>query len=48
MNRVNSRNGFGGDDSTINISMCVLVIFIIKSSADFPGERLTLAATVMT
>jgi len=29
MNRVNSRNGFGHDDSTINIVMAIIIIIII-------------------
>jgi len=29
MNRVNSRNDFGHDDSTINIVMAILIIIII-------------------
>ena len=30
MNRVNSRNDFGHDDSTINIVMAIIVIIIIS------------------
>jgi len=30
MNRVNSRNDFGHDDSTINIVMAIIIITIIK------------------
>jgi len=30
MNRVNSRNDFGHDDSTINIVMAIIIIIIIK------------------
>ena len=29
MNRVNSRNDFGHDDSTINIVMVIIIIIII-------------------
>jgi len=29
MNRVNSRNDFGHDDSTINIVMAIVIIIII-------------------
>jgi len=29
MNRVNSRNDFGHDDSTINIAMAIIIIIII-------------------
>jgi len=29
MNRVNSRNDFGHDDSTINIVMAIIIIIII-------------------
>jgi len=29
MNRVNSRNDFGGDDSTINIVLVIIIIIII-------------------
>jgi len=29
MNRVNSRNDFGRDDSTINIVMAIIIIIII-------------------
>jgi len=29
MNRVNSRNDFGHDDSTVNIVMAIIVIIII-------------------
>jgi len=31
MNRVNSRNDFGHDDSTINIVMAIIIIIIILS-----------------
>jgi len=30
MNRVNSRNDFGHDDSAINIVMAIIIIIIIK------------------
>jgi len=30
MNRVNSRNDFGHDDSTINIVMAIIIIIIIS------------------
>ena len=33
MNRMNSRNDFGHDDSTINIVMAIIIIFL-----DYPGE----------
>jgi len=32
MNRVNSRNDFGHDDSTINIVMAIVIIIIDRSS----------------
>ena len=32
MNRVNSRNDFGHDDSTINIVMAVMIIIIITAT----------------
>ena len=32
MNRVNSRNDFGHDDSTINIVMAIIIIIIILKS----------------
>ena len=32
MNRVNSRNDFGHDDSTINIVMAIIIIIIIMRS----------------
>ena len=31
MNRVNSRNDFGHDDSTINIVMAIIIIIIITT-----------------
>jgi len=31
MNRVNSRNDFGHDDSTINIVMAIIIIIIIMT-----------------
>jgi len=31
MNRVNSRNDFGHDDSTINIVMAIIIIIINQS-----------------
>jgi len=40
MNRVNSRNDFGHDDSTINIVMAIIIIIIIKC------EQVTLRADV--
>ena len=33
MNRVNSRNDFGHDDSTINIVMAIIIIIIITATA---------------
>ena len=33
MNRVNSRNAFGHDDSTINIVMAIITIIIITAGA---------------
>jgi len=30
MNRVNSRNGFGHDDSTINIGVCIMITFRVS------------------
>jgi len=32
MNRVNSRDDFGHDDSTINIVMAIIIIIIITSA----------------
>jgi len=29
MNRMNSRNGFGLDDSTVNIDVCIIIIILI-------------------
>ena len=34
MNRVNSRNDFGLDDSTINIVMAIIIIIIIIESIE--------------
>ena len=39
MNRLNSRNGFGHDDSTINIVVVIIIIIIIIISRN--GERET-------
>ena len=33
MNRVNSRDDFGHDDSTINIVMAIIIIIIIKQAS---------------
>jgi len=32
MNRVNSRNNFGHDDSTINIVMAIIIIIVVELS----------------
>jgi len=43
MNRVNSRNDFGHDDSTINIVMAIIIINIIiinLANANFLGSSL--------
>jgi len=43
MNRVNSRNDFGHDDSTINIVMAIIITIIIKHGMVSPyvyGHRL--------
>ena len=42
MNRVNSRNDFGHDDSTINIVMAIIIIIIIwvlQGSRSWPTNR---------
>ena len=41
MNRVNSRNDFGHDDSTINIVMAIVIIIIILQCE---GTRTTIAS----
>ena len=38
MNRVNSRNDFGHDDSTINIVVVIIVITIFDPGTQFPGR----------
>ena len=38
MNRVNSRNDFGHDDSTINIVMAIIITVIITSVSDTPSD----------
>ena len=37
MNRVNSHNDFGHDDSTINIVMAIIIIIIIISLLNVPS-----------
>ena len=37
MNRVNSRNDFGHDDSTINIVMAIIIIIVIKIGVNVRG-----------
>jgi len=39
MNRVNSRNDFGHDDSTINIVMAIIIIIIILSISETAAHR---------
>ena len=41
MNRVNSRNDFGHDDSTINIVMAIIIIIIwvLQGSRSWPTNR---------
>jgi len=39
MNRVNSRNDFGHDDSTINIVVVIIIIIIIARQFLFPSTR---------
>jgi len=34
MNRVNSRNDFGHDDSTTNVVMAIIIIIIIINTLD--------------
>ena len=38
MNRVNSRNGLGHDDSAINIVMVIIIIFLIPSVGILPRD----------
>ena len=38
MNRVNSRNDFGHDDSTINIVMAIIIIIIIIRDREVPRD----------
>jgi len=38
MNRVNSHNDFGHDDSTINIVMAIIIIIIVRAYS-MSGER---------
>jgi len=45
MNRVNSRNDFGHDDSTINIVVAIIII-IFLTITQFPGnEKIMLCNT---
>ena len=46
MNRVNSRNDFGHDDSTINIVMAIIIIIIIITTMIRPVLFATKAAQV--
>ena len=39
MNRVNSRNDFGHDDSTINIVMAIIIIIIISYASSLTDEK---------
>ena len=39
MNRVNSRNDFGHDDSTINIVMAIIIIIIIFNTTGSKDPR---------
>ena len=39
MNRVNSRNDFGHDDSTINIAMAIIIIIIIIIIFSMTGRQ---------
>ena len=39
MNRVNSRNDFGHDDSTINIVMAIIVIFLNLGRSSRGGRQ---------
>jgi len=48
MNRVNSRNDFDHDDSTINIVMAIIIIIIFDSGTQFPGKKITLCNTKST
>jgi len=41
MNRVNSRNDFGHDDSTINIVVVTIIIIIFNPGTQFPGNEKT-------
>jgi len=40
MNRVNSRNDFGHDDSTINIVMAIIIIIITSKRREGGGRDL--------
>ena len=40
MNRVNSRNDFGHDDSTINIVIAIIIIFLKPTSTKPQAEKL--------
>jgi len=39
MNRMNSRNDFGHDDSTINIVMAIIIIIIIIITPGIPATQ---------
>jgi len=40
INRVNSRNDFGHDDSTINIVIAIIIIFLKPTSTKPQAEKL--------
>jgi len=44
MNRVNSRNDFGGDDSTINIVLVIIIIIIIMTTKTTEEAHLSVYA----
>jgi len=43
MNRVNSRNDFDHDDSTINIVMAIIIIFFLTPMLNSQGKKLRCA-----
>jgi len=44
MNRVNSRNDFGGDDNTINIVLVIIIIIIIMTTKTTEEAHLSVYA----
>jgi len=39
MNRVNSRNGYGHDDSIVNVDTGITIIIIFYTGTQFPGKK---------